>query len=198
MMRAEGSANTDAAVTAHFEALPRLIVDIKSLHHWCYSIGNFVRRTEPRVDVAELCRIALFRHKVIVHYSETQMRSSGRAIGHGTRFGPSFGRVEILGHPWPVPKSFFVRTSREFRRLEAFVPDLRTESNFWERVRLVYKHFNEITDSDLQKWARDTLFGTAGIPSEQPLVVVAALHQVLRDYARVRRYQLLPAHKPDQ
>lgn len=180
----------------YFEAMPKLTVDLKSLHHWCYSIVNFVRKTEPRVDVSELDRISLFRSKLIVHYPETPMGHSGRLSGSGTRVGPNFGQVEIIGHPWQHPKRFISGHSREFHRLEQFVPGLRDEGNYWERVRLVYKHFNGIADPDLRKWVRDTLFGTAGIPSEQPLVIVAALHQVLMDYVRVRRYRVLPPGQP--
>jgi hypothetical protein len=188
---------SDAADLAATQLLiARLAVDVKSLYHWTYAIEDFLRHSSAagRVDLSELNRISIFRHKLMVHHGRTPMRRGGLVATSAQSWGPDTENFRLVTHPilrgtsvWRSRSTAAWRGQlRRMARLEAFVPGLKAEGNLWEKTDLIYRHFSRLPSTE-QQWVRDQLFGSVGLRSDPPTVVALALLQALKDYKRCRR-----------
>lgn len=188
---------SDAADLAAAQSfIVRLAVDVKSLYHWTYAIEDFLAHSSVagRVDLSELNRISIFRHKLMVHHGRTPMRKGGQVATSAQTWGPDTENFRLMTHPIQRGASVWLSRStgawhghrRRMARLNAFVPGLKAEENLWEKTDLIYRHFNALPAAE-KKWVRDQLFGTVGLRSDPPVVVSQALLDALKDYKRRRR-----------
>src|SRR5260370_41984444 len=77
--------------------IARLAVDVKSLYHWTYAIEDFLAHSSVpgRVDLSELNRISIFRHKPMVHHERTPMRKGGQVARSAQTWGPDTENCSI-------------------------------------------------------------------------------------------------------
>ena len=175
---------------ARFATIPNLRVDVKALYHWTYTIENFLKQVAPEVSRDELSRIGIFRHKLIVHHAETPMRVRRGVPSGATAFGPKAERFRIVSHPIFQSAPVWRGLLRKIRQLNPYVPGLKEQQNLWEKVNLIYRHFNSIPDGSkgsLRSWVRNDLFGSVGLTSDPPAVIAHALLVALQQYKRKRR-----------
>ncbi len=185
---------SDLAAAQSFIA--RLAVDVKSLYHWTYAIEDFLDHSSVAdlVDLSQLNRISIFRHKLMVHHGRTPMRKGGQVATSAQTWGPNTENFRLLTHPIQRGSRVWLSRStgawrglrRRMARLNAFVPGLKAEENLWEKTDLIYRHFNVIPAAEKQ-WVRNQLFGTVGLRSDPPAAVAQALLEALKDYKRCRR-----------
>lgn len=167
--------------------LPRFAVDLKSLYHWSYAIEDFLNHSSIKtsLDLGELHRVALFRHKLMVHYGRTPMRKRGRVPLFNYTWGPEPDNFRLMAHPGLQP-GLWSGQRRKVARLNRHVPGLKAETNLFAKIDLIYRHLNSIPAID-QGWVRDELLGTVGIWSDTPALVGQALLDVLKRYVAVKR-----------
>lgn len=180
---------TDAADVAIAQMLlARLVVDVKSLYHWSYAIERFIEFSSARgkVDLAELQRISIFRHKLMVHQAETPMRERGHVPMAAQSWGPDSENIRLVTHPIRSAPGVWRGYKRGISRLNRYVPGLKEEPNVWAKIDLIYRAFNDVPRAE-QNLVRNKLFGAVGLTSDPPVVVAGALLTALRDYKRSRR-----------
>jgi hypothetical protein len=167
--------------------MPRLAVDLKSLYHWSYAIEDFLAHSSAKkvVDLTELRRISIFRHKMMVHQARTPMRRRGRVPSSHRTWGPDPENFRVMSHPMFQGLLWF-GFRRKLARLNPYIPGLKQEANAFVKLDLVYRHFNAIPEGEVQ-WVRNELFGAVGLWSDPPVVVASALLKALKDYVAARR-----------
>jgi hypothetical protein len=190
------SSRKDLEFSTALAALSRLAVDLKSLYHWTYAIEDFLAHSAvgSALDLRELKRISLFRHKLMVHQAQTPMRRRGHVPLSAHSWSSGSDAFRLVTHPiqrgsavWPARSgAAWGGYIRKMGRLNRYVPGLKDERNLWVKTDLIYHHFNSLPAGE-QGWVRDDLFGAVGLQSEPPAVIVNALRQALFDYKRCRR-----------
>lgn len=186
-MRLPPSEQDPAEFPAISALTARLSVDIKSLYHWSYAIEDFFAHSSARatIDLAELRRIAIFRHKLMVHQARTPMRKRGHVPSSASTMGPDPENVRLVSHPILGGPAVWRGHVRQMAGLNRSVPGLKDEHNLWEKIDLIYRHYNLLPLKD-QLWVRNELFGAVGLRSDPPAVVAFALLVALQDYQRQR------------
>jgi len=195
-MRRQPQRSDAADLAAARTFIARLAVDVKSLYHWTYAIEDFLAHSSVmgQVDLSELNRISIFRHKLMVHHGRTPMRRGGQVATSAQTWGPDPENFRLMTHPilrgasvWRNRSTGAWRGHRQrMARLNAFVPGLKAEGNLWEKTDLIYRYFNRLPSTE-RPWVRNQLFGTVGLRSDPPVVVALALLEALKDYKRSRR-----------
>ncbi|SRR6266566_447827 len=187
LQRDVGKVQTISA--ARLATMPNLVLDVKALYHWTYTIENFLKQVAPELSRDELSRIGIFRHKLIVHHAETPMRARRGVPSEATAFGPRAERFRIISHPLFQSAPVWRGLVRKIGQLNPYVPGLKEQQNLWEKVNLIYRHFNSIPDGSkgsLRNWVRNDLFGSVGLTSDPPAVIAHALLVALQEYKRKR------------
>lgn len=195
-LKRPSSRNDPVRFRAALTALSRLAVDLKSLYHWTYAIEDFLADTAvgAKLDLRELKRINIFRHKLMVHQAQTPMRRRGHVPFSAHSWPPGSDAFRLVTHPIHRGSAVWRARSgaawggyiRKMARLNRYVPGLKEEGNVWVKTDLIYHHFNSLPATE-QGWVRDDLFGAVGLQSDPPAVIVNALRQALFDYKRRRR-----------
>lgn len=191
------SSRSDAAkLRAALIALARLAVDLKSLYHWTYAIEDFLAHTAvgSALDLRELKRLSIFRHKLMVHQAQTPMRRRGHVPFSAQSWPSGSDAFRLVTHPIQRGAAVWRARSgaawggyiRKMARLSRYVPGLEEQGNVWVKTDLIYHHFNSLPASE-QGWVRNDLFGAVGLQSDSPAAIVSALRQALLDYKRRRR-----------
>jgi len=166
------------------EAQKHLSLDVKSLYVWTALIRDIFRNSDAKIDLRELERISLARHKFIIHVHSGNrefLRTSLDPRG-GIRLSAAHEEVEIL---------FNVRFSRAkwigfksvIRQATPFIPELAKEKNQTEQLNILYRQVNDITDQTVRRLAFDKIF-RIGMATDQPGVIAMALLDALVEYRR--------------
>ena len=187
MIRSSDPAAVDATMVGNI-ATGLLNIDVKALYHWAYTIELFVEHSSARdkVDLAELRRVSIFRHKLMVHHAQTPMRKRGLLVSSAHSWGPDPETFRVVSHPLAAGGTAWRGNRRKLARLNRYIPALKGQPNLWEKIDLIYRHFNAIPQAD-QRWVRNELFGSVGLRSDPPAVVADALLGVLVEYEKAAR-----------
>ncbi len=87
-------AERDALALRKFDLIAFLRLDIKALYLWTAQITDIFNDSGARVDLEELERISLFRHKLITHVHETPFFKSSLTTKSGTTYNPKEEFIE--------------------------------------------------------------------------------------------------------
>lgn len=162
--------------------------DIRDLYHWIDVVDEFFKNSKSvAVDRRELDRICLFRHKLLVHLEDTPLRRAGKSVVSPSMYSADGADWRIVSHPIFLRYDPLRGQRHRLRTLYPYIPGLEAERNTWERIHLIYRHYNAIPPGSLKTWVRNDLLGRSGLRSDPPLVLATALLTALREYVRLRR-----------
>src|ERR1051325_10223438 len=101
-------AEREMLVMRSFDLVALLRVDIKALYIWTAQITDIFKDSGAKVDLKELDRISLFRHKLITHVHETPFFKSSLTTKSGTTYNPKEEFIEDMYLPFDFRDSRFV------------------------------------------------------------------------------------------
>lgn len=179
-------AERDVLMIRSFDLAAFLRLDIKALYIWTAQITDIFKKSGAKVDLEELDRISLFRHKLITHVHETPFFKSSLTTKSGTTYNPKEEFIEDMYYP------FFLFAFREkrfsgletlVRKASSFIPELEQEKNIFGRVKILYRQVNKISDTELKRKVKKFIF-KVGLPTDSPGIIAEALLQALKSYRR--------------
>ena len=170
-------------------ATASLNVDLKSLYHWAYTIELFLEHSSAKgkIDLTELKRIGIFRHKLIVHHAQTPLRQRNHFATWAHSWGPDVEDFRIVSYPIAAGASVWAGNRRRLARFNRYVPGLNAESNLWAKADLLYRHLNSVPDGPDKRWATGVLFATVGLRSDPAVVLARAFLTALGQYATITK-----------
>jgi hypothetical protein len=166
-----------------FDLVALLRLDMKALYIWTALITDILRNSGTPIDLDELDRISLFRHKLITHVHETFFFKSSLTTKSGTMYHPKLEIVEDMYLPFDFSNRRFVGLHSLVRKASSFIPELVQETNRFEQIKLLYRGINRISNAQLKRSVKKFVF-KVGLPTDSPGVIANALLQGLRDYRR--------------
>lgn len=172
-------------VNKHSIILSYLRIDIKILYIFTAQIFDIFRKSRANIDLKELERISLFRHKLITHIHETSFFDSSITTQGGTRFHLENESIDVLYSPLLWSKSRFTGLGKIVKKTTPFIPELEDEENVFERIGILYRHINKIIDKKLRKDVIEFIF-KIGLTTENPNIIALALLQALKEHRRNR------------
>jgi hypothetical protein len=173
----------EALVTRMFDLLSLLRLDVKALYLWTAQITDVFQHCGSKIDLAELKRISLFRHQLIIHVHETPFFQASLTTKSGTTYSAEKEKLEDLYQPFDFRNSRFVGLQNLVRKARFFIPELDQEKNRFERIKILYRQINRIADRKLQREVQKFVF-RVGLPTDSPGVIADALLQALRGYRK--------------
>jgi hypothetical protein len=183
----EGNAST-TLVQQMLNETSTFAVDVKSLYLWTAHISDVFAKSGAAVDLAELERISLFRHKFITHVHQTPVFEKSTTIRAGVKYHLENEHIEVLFHSMFFRKSHFRGMKRLVRRVSLFVPELAHEGNYWNQLYILYRRLNAITDKSLRREVQIKIF-ELGNSSEPPSVLAQALLTALRSFLTLKDFR---------
>lgn len=179
--------NKSEALAEYMTILEPITLDIKILYVWCYHIKEVFRKCEVKINaMAELQRVSLLRHAFITHAADQPMFQTATSLQAGVVFDGKCENIRIRLHPLIVKESQFVGLKGLVRSAKQYIPELKTEANYYEQLRLIYENLNNLSDAGLHKRA-EKLIRRLGTVSEPPAQIVSILLKALREYKRLKR-----------
>ncbi len=86
-------------------------------------------------------------------------------------------------HPFDFRKSRFVGLQTLVRKASSFIPELEQEENRLERIKILYRQVNKISDRELKRKVKKFIF-RVGLSTDSPEIIAEALLQALKSYRR--------------
>jgi len=164
--------------------LVRLLrLDMKALYIWSALITDIFKKTGAPVNLAELERISLFRHKLITHVHDTPFFRSSLTTKSGMTYSPKLEIVEDMYFPWDFRNRRFIGLRNLVRKASSFIPELARETNRFEQIKFLYRGINKISDVQLKRDVKKFVF-KVGLPTDSPGNIANALLQGLKEYRR--------------
>ena len=176
-------AERDVLMIRSFDLVAFLRLDIKALYIWTAQITDIFKDSGAKVDLEELDRISLFRHKLITHVHETPFFKSSLTTKSGTTYNPKEEFIEDMYHPFDFRKKRFFGLETLVRKVSSFIPELEQEKNIFERIKILYRQVNKISDKELKRKVKKFIF-KVGLPTDSPGIIAEALLQALKSYGR--------------
>ncbi|OLE53385.1 MAG: hypothetical protein AUG51_13195 [Acidobacteria bacterium 13_1_20CM_3_53_8] len=176
-------AEREALMMRTFDLLAFLRLDIKALYIWTAQITDIFKDSGVKIDLEELNRISLFRHKLITHVHETPFFKSSLTTKSGTTYNPKEEFIEDMYLPFDFRNSRFVGLQTLVRKATSFIPELGQEKNRFERIKILYRQVNKIADNELKRNVKKFIF-KVGLPTDSPGIIAVALLQALKNYRR--------------
>lgn len=169
----------------HTSILSYLQLDIKILYLLTALIFDIFRKSKAKIDLKELERISLFRNQLITHIHTTPLFNTAISTKHGTLYHPEKEKFEVM-YTSPVDTdSKFKGLNKLVKKATVFIPDLANEINHYERIKIIYRQLDKISDRRLRKDITDFFF-KVGLTTENPAVIAQALFQALKSHRRNR------------
>lgn len=173
----------ETLIRRNFELVSLLSLDMKTLYMWAALITDILSKSNSTIDLRELDRIALFRHKLITHVHTTPFFRASLTTRSGTKYAPDKEMIEDLYVPWDFRDKRFVGLESLVQKASLFIPELKVEKNRFERIKIMYQRVNEIVDQALKRKVLKFIF-RVGVGTDSPGVIAEALYIALRDYRR--------------
>lgn len=165
----------------HYLLNVSLPVDVKCLYLWTAQITNIFIKSGVGIDLAELKRISLVRHKFITHIHENVFFKKSLLTRGGSIFRTESEHVAILFHPFLYSKNKFTGMKAVVKKATPYIPELATENNTWKQHYILYRHLNKITDPELKENVKKFII-KSGIATEPPALIANALLAALKKY----------------
>jgi hypothetical protein len=108
----------------------------------------------------------------------------------GTRSGVRYetyevNNFEILFHPADIPKEGLSRFKKVIREASKFIPELKSQPNYWEQLHILYRNINKITNRGIRKSA-DEIISRLGVATDPPEHIAEVLLKSLREFRKTR------------
>ena len=169
--------------TRTYDLLSFLRLDMKALYLWTAHITDVFQHSGSKIDLTELKRISLFRHNFLTQIHETPFFKSSLTTKSGTIYNPEKETFEDLYQAFDFRDSTFVGLQTLVRKARNFIPELEKEQNRFERIKILYRQINRITNRQLQRQVQKFVF-RVGLPTDSPGVIADALLQALKGFRR--------------
>jgi len=172
-----------------YDLLSFLQLDTKALYLWTAQITGVFQHSGEKIDLSELERISLFRHKLMTHVHQTPFFKSSLTMKSGIIHNPD---KEVF-HDFYQSFDLDLRNSRFaglhtlVQKARLFVPEVGKKWNRFETIEILYQHINRISDRKLQREIMKFIF-KVGLPTDSPGVIADALLEALRAFdSRVKK-----------
>ncbi len=159
-----------------------IVVDIKSLYLWTAIIQEIYRECRVKIDLSELDRISLVRHKFFVHVTKNDKYFKKELqLGKSMYMNPEKQTVAIVLTPLLSKKRKFSGLKKIVKMAQPYLPELIKEKNSYQQIFYLYEHLNKIPDRKVQRKAKEFIM-MIGPLTDSPTVILLALLKALKSY----------------
>ncbi len=162
-----------------------LKVDIKSLYLWVHIIKTIFSKCRIDIDNQELRRISYLRNKFITHITDCHLFKKGRNTQTGMTLDANCEAPEILFHDI-FRKHKIIGFKSFVKQAEQYIPELKNETNIYERIHIVYRHLDRLSGTGLKDKAQGFI-ESIGVVTEPPSKIANELLKSLKEYRRLKR-----------
>lgn len=93
-------------------------------------------------------------------------------------------QTKVGTHKFRIPK--ITGFERFVKQAEVYIPELKNETNIYERIHIVYRHLDKLSETGLKNKA-ESFIESIGIATEPPSRIADELLKSLKEYRRLRR-----------
>lgn len=163
-----------------------IALDIESLYVWSAKIKDLFEKYKASVNLKELIRISIVRHKFMTHLTNSDLFKKSASTRLGIRYNmPGVKNVEILLHPTDISKRELPKLKKIVEKASQFIPELKKESNYWEQLHILFRNINIIKDPGI-KGDADKLISRLGVATDPPEYIGEILLKCLKDFKRTK------------
>jgi hypothetical protein len=158
-------------------------MDIKSLYLWTAQIKDIYSKSGSKIDLSELHRISLVRHKFITHIQETPYFKTSLHIQFGMILGAKDSdEVKMIFHSLRNSKNKFSKLNSVRKKALPYITELKNEPNVWNQINLFYSQINKITKKSIKEEVEKIILPKLGLTTEPPTILAKALLVAIKSY----------------
>ena len=153
------------------------------MYLWTAQIKDIYSKSGSKIDLSELHRISLVRHKFITHIQETPYFKTSLHIQFGMILGAKDSdEVKMIFHSLRNSKNKFSKLNSVRKKALPYITELKNEPNVWNQINLFYSQINKITKKSIKEEVEKIILPKLGLTTEPPTILAKALLVAIKSY----------------